>query len=256
MFKHRVCVFILSVVATSAMATNHDEYQSAMAAWSRTLQTYVDEQGRTDFRALASDRADLQQFVNFVAVTSPASHPQLFVTDEAVLAYHINAYNALAMYGVVSEGLPRDFDGFFKRLRFFKFRTVVIGGRETSLQDFENDVIRPLGDSRVHFALNCMVKDCPRLPRQPFQSQNIEQQLTAATEEFFSKQKHIRIDANKHILYLSKILDFYIKDFVPSGKQQDLIDYVNRYAKMVVPAGYRVKFIEYDWTINQQSSAS
>ena len=256
MFKRFICAFVLCVTASSAMATNHEEYQSALAGWSRTLQMYVDEQGRTDFKALASNTGDLQQFVSFVAVTSPASHPHLFASDKEVLAYHINAYNALAMYGVISEGLPRDFDSFFKRLRFFKFRDVVIGGRETSLQDFENDVIRSLRDPRVHFALNCMVRDCPRLPQQPFLAQNLEQQLEAAALEFFAKKKHTRIDAEKRTLYVSKILDFYTKDFVPSGNKRDLLDYVNRYAKMAVPEGYRVEFIQYDWTINQQPKAS
>ena len=37
-----------------------------------------------------------------------------------------------------------------------------------SLYTLENDVIRPLGDERVHFALNCMVVSCPRLPRVAF----------------------------------------------------------------------------------------
>jgi len=168
------------------------------------------------------------------------------------LAYHLNAYNALAMYGVISENIPADFDSFFKRLSFFKFRSVVIGGQKTSLQNYENDVIRLFGEPRVHFALNCMVRDCPRLPMQPFNGETLEQQLESATQEFFDKAKHIRVDEYKRILYVSKILDFYTEDFVPSGKAKDLLGYVNGYAKMKVPADYRVKFIDYNWTINQQ----
>jgi len=45
-------------------------------------------------------------------------------------------------------------------------------------------------------------------------------------------------------------------DFVPSGNKHDLLDYVNRYAEMTVPEGYRVKFIPYNWTSNQQPGAS
>lgn len=252
MFKRFFCVLVLAVIAYPAMATSQEDYQTALASWSRTLQMYVDEQGRTDFRALASDNDDLRQFVSFVESTSPASHPDLFATDEEVLAYHINAYNALAMYGVIDEGIPSDFDGFFKRLSFFKLRSVVVGGKKTSLYDYENKVIRPLDEPRVHFALNCMVKDCPRLPQEVFQANTLEQQLEAAAQEFFNKDKHIRIDADKRTVYVSKILDFYTEDFVPSGKARDLTEYVNRYAKMMVPEGYRVKFIDYNWTINQQ----
>lgn len=252
MLKRFVCVFLLAVIAYPAMATNHEDYQTALASWSRTLQLYVDEQGRTDFLALASDNDDLRQFVSFVESTSPASHPDLFATEDEVLAYHINAYNALAMYGVINEDIPSDFDGFFKRLSFFKLRSVVIGGKKTSLYDYENKVIRPLQEPRVHFALNCMVRDCPRLPQEVFQADMLEQQLDTAAQEFFNKDKHIRIDADKRTVFVSKILDFYTEDFVTSGKVSDLTEYVNRYAKMMVPESYRVKFIDYNWTINQQ----
>ena len=43
-----------------------------------------------------------------------------------------------------------------------------VGGKTISLYKLENDVIRPLGEERVHFALNCMVVSCPRLPRAAF----------------------------------------------------------------------------------------
>jgi len=235
-----------------AQASRPQQYETALAGWVRTLEQFVDEQGRTDFQALASNADDLRDFVRFVEVTSPASDPALFVTEAEVLAYHINAYNALAMYGVISEGIPADFDSFFKRLRFFKLRSVLIGGQKISLQDYENKVIRPMGEARVHFALNCMVRDCPRLPRQPFWATTLEQQLESAAQEFFNSPQHIRVDAEKRILYVSKILDYYTEDFVPSGKVKDLLAYVNRYIKMQVPEGYRLKFIDYGWNINQQ----
>lgn len=255
MLKRFMCVFALVIIACPVKATNHEDYQAALASWSRTLQTYVDEQGRTDFVALAADSSDLREFVSFVESTSPASHPKLFVTADEMLAYHINAYNALAMYGVISEGIPSDFDSFFKRLKFFKWRAVVIGGQKTSLSNYENEVVRPLGDPRVHFALNCMVKDCPRLPREPFLAKTLEMQLEQAVREFFAKDKHFRTDVGNRTVYVSKILDFYTEDFIPSGEARDLVDYVNRYIEVKIPEDYRVKFMDYNWTINQQPDA-
>jgi Protein of unknown function, DUF547 len=252
MFKSLLCAFVLCVMASPMQAADLQQYEAAQASWARTLEQFVDEQGRTDFRSLAEDAEDLFLFVGFIESTSPASNPELFATQDDVLAYHLNAYNALAMYGVINENIPADFDSFFKRLSFFKFRSVVIGGQKTSLQDYENDVIRLLDEPRVHFALNCMVRDCPRLPMQRFNGEILEYQLESATQEFFNKAKHIRVDEDKRILYVSKILDFYTEDFVPSGKTIDLLGYVNAYTKMNVPADYRVKFIDYDWTINQQ----
>lgn len=229
-----------------------ESYTEALQDWAVVLEKFVDVQGRAAFDDLARDRATLDRFVAYVGRVSPDSAPDEFETPEKTLAYHINAYNALAMHGVIEEGIPADFDGVFKRAGFFKFRKVIIGGKKTSLYDYENKVIRPLGEPRVHFALNCMVRDCPRLPRQPFLASKLDEQLQAATLEFFGKDRHLRIDAEREAVLVSEILRFYTEDFVASGKRQDLPAYINRYREEAIPAGYKVRFIPYDWSINRQ----
>jgi hypothetical protein len=44
----------------------------------------------------------------------------------------------------------------------FYLRTFTVGRKSISLYKFENDLIRPLGEERVHFALNCMVSSAAR----------------------------------------------------------------------------------------------
>lgn len=252
MLRSIVCVFFLYTQVLPVAAMADEQFDAAMAAWSRTLERFVDDQGRTDFESLASETEDLRKFVDFIESTSPGSNPEQFASEDEVLAYHINAYNALAMYGVIDEGIPEGFNSFFKRAGFFKFRKVVIGNKKTSLYDYENKVIRPLHEPRAHFVLNCMVRDCPRLPREVFAAVTLDQQLEAASKEFFAKEKHFRLDADKQVAYVSSILDFYTKDFVPSGKAADLDSYINQYIEQPIPEGYGIKFIKYDWTINQQ----
>jgi len=235
-----------------SMAATEQDYQVALSHWAKVLETFVNAEGQTDFIALAKQADDLQAYVDFVARVSPQSEPFLFPAENDVLVYHINTYNALAMHGVIAAGIPADFDGFFKRLRFFKLRDIEIGGELTSLYDYENDVIRPLGEPRVHFALNCMVRDCPRLPTVPFDAEMLDQQLDQLTGEFFNKQKHLVVDSENKRVYVSEILDFYTEDFVASAKPQDLLSYIQQYHDRPIPDHYHVKFIDYDWTINQQ----
>ncbi len=230
------------------------DYDDALSRWAAVLQRFVDAEGRIDFAGLQAKRGELDRFVDFIARKAPWSEPQMFPTPEAALAYHINAYNALAMHGVLEEGVPEGFNSFFSRAAFFKFRDVKVGGRETSLYDYENKIIRPLGEPRVHFALNCMVRDCPRLPREPFRAAKLDAQLEAVTREFFSKDKHVRIVPDRKEIWLSEILDFYTEDFIGRNRAQDLIPYVNRYLPEPVPAEFRVRFIPYDWTINRQEA--
>ena len=238
----------------SSLAATQADYDLALSHWSKVLEAYVNEQGQIDFISLAKQPDNLLAYVDFVAGVSPETEPVLFPTKADVLSYHLNTYNALAMYGVISKDIPNDFDSFFKRLWFFKLQEVVVGREATSLYDYENKVIRPLGESRVHFALNCMVKDCPHLPRKAFVAETLEQDLTQLTHQFFNTQKHLWLDNDLRIAYVSEILDFYTEDFVVSGKAQDLLSYINQFRDIAIPKDYRIKFIDYDWTINQQSS--
>jgi hypothetical protein len=215
------------------------------AAWARVLATHVDGQGRIDFAAMQTDSKDLDTYVAWIAQNDPRSQPAAFATRDEQLAFYINSYNALAMYNVLHAGvLPVD------TAKFFYFRALKVGGRWISLYDYENKVIRPLGEERVHFALNCMVRACPRLPQTPFAAGQLEGQLDAAAREFCNQPLHVEPMPAANKVRLSQILDFYTEDF--TSKAPSLIDYCNRYRTDKIPATWAVEFIPYDWTLNQR----
>lgn len=248
-------LFLLISIATMSMATSAPVQDTIGMSvrewetlWTRILADHVDGQGHIDFGALKRAHADLDRVVAFIATVDPASRPQLFPSLETRLAYYINAYNALAMYGVVDAGVPNSLGGLTK-FKFFYLRRFTIGGKSVSLYSFENDVIRPLGEERVHFALNCMVVSCPRLPRTAFTADQVDHQLRTAAQEFVNETRNVRVDAAARTVWLSAIFNFYTKDFlahVPS-----LIDYVNRYRTGPIPQDFGVRYLDYDWTVNQ-----
>ena len=94
------------------------------------LTRFVDDAGRTDFEGLAQDHDALIRYVEWLAKHGPRSTPAEFASAEAVLVYHINAYNALAMDGVIERGIPRNFSNFFKRAGFFRIPWNRRGRRE------------------------------------------------------------------------------------------------------------------------------
>ena len=241
-----------ALIAVAPVFAAPATFADALRLWSSVLTRFVSEQGRTDFSALAAERTSLDEFVAYVARVSPAASPDLFPRSADVLAYHLNAYTALAMKGVIDEGVTDGFTSFFKRQLFFRFRKVTVGGVSMSLSTYENDVIRPLGAPRVHFALNCLVRSCPRLPQEAFSADELEDQLEAAAREFLNDPRNVRVDAAAREVWLSSILDFYTKDFAADGKRGGLIAYVNRYRDERIDPGFAVKFIPYDWTRNSQ----
>ena len=218
-------------------------------AWAHVLEKFVDAQGRVNFSGIATDRAELDRFIAYVYDVGPNNHPQHFPTPEHVLAFHINAYNALAMHKVIESGIPRSLAGFAK-VGFFYFGKVQVGGQPISLYDYENKVIRTLGDPRIHMALNCMSVGCPRLPREPFFPERLNEQLDRETRLFFNDASYLQVDARARTVKLSEILKFYSEDFL--AKAPSLTAYANQFRPAAVPTDYAVEFIPYDWTINRQ----
>jgi hypothetical protein len=257
MIAKLIFLLVLSLVSACTRfipppAALHTTADAPAEAWARVLQQTVDTQGRVNFAQLARDRTDLERYLVYVAAVSPQSHPAMFPNRWEVLAYHINTYNALAMYAVLANNIPVALDSFPKRVRFFKFTAYQIGGEKISLYDYENAIIRPLGEPRVHFALNCMATSCPRLPRVPFRAEHLDQQLNEAASEFFNSVKHVQVDASKRLVSFSEILRFYTRDFVRVGVAPSLIAYANTYCQQPIPEDFRVDFIPYDWTIYTQ----
>jgi hypothetical protein len=214
-------------------------------AWEEVLRARVDAQGRVDFAGIAAAPGPLSAIV--AEIGSARSEG---ATREAVLAWRINAYNALAMLGIVRRGIP-DSLGLVGRYAFFVNTTVRVAGRDTSLKSFEDDVIRPMGEERIHFALNCMVRGCPRLPREAFRAARLEAQLAAAAREFCESGYHVRPDPGRQVVFVSQIFQFFTGDFVPA-KAPTILAYINRWRRQPVPESWTLRYFEYDWSINRQ----
>ncbi|HKC23237.1 MAG TPA: DUF547 domain-containing protein [Thermoanaerobaculia bacterium] len=231
--------------------------------WSKVLGKFVDQRGYVNYDALAKDRADLDRFLAAVEKTSPKSNPEMFPTKNDQLAYWINAYNAQVFKGVLARGPEKESvwkGGLVSGYSFFVGMDIVLGGEKTHLKTLEDKTIRDgFKDPRIHAALNCASKGCPRLPQTAFLPEKLDQQLDQGMTEFLAEKRNVTVDDASKTVTLSKILDWFSKDFLgyeaahgnPSGTQ---IDYVNRYraSNPKVPKDYKVKFFEYDKSINKQ----
>jgi len=217
--------------------------------WSRVLNRHVDDAGRVNFAAVASDRADLDRFVAWVYDVGPQNQLAAFPSPAHVLAYHLNAYNALAMHKVLEKDIPQTLTG-LRKVSFFYFGKVQVGGERITLYKYENEVIRKLNDPRMHVALNCMSVGCPRLPREAFLPERVNEQLDREARRFYNEDRNVQVDDATRTLRLSEILKFYTDDFLAVAPS--LAAYVNKYRDKKVPEDYQVEFIPYDWTINRQ----
>ena len=242
------------------------------------LRRHVDAGGRVDYRTASVDRADLDRYVAQLARISPDSHPEWFPTDADRLAYWINAYNAsvihlvLHYYPITSVRDIRPPVPFFFLPRlagFFVFQRVTLGGRETSLRALEDDVIRGrFSEPRVHFALNCASRSCPRLPNRTFTSAGLDTELEREAGRFAAEERNVRIDVAGGTIFLSSIFSWYETDFTDwvkrhrPGEEATLQRYLPPYlsetqaAQLHACARCRVEFVPYYWALNDRHAAA
>jgi hypothetical protein len=62
------------------------------------------------------------------------------------------------------------------------------------------------------------------------------------------RPNYIEVDEKNKILVMNKIFEWYQDQF--SFNAGSLANFVNKYRFYEVPVDYEVKFMEYDWTIN------
>jgi hypothetical protein len=98
-----------------------------------------------------------------------------------------------------------------------------------------------------------MVVSCPRLPRVAFSAAGFEGQLDTAARGFIGDTRNVWIEHAKREVWLSAIFDFYTGDFLAHAPS--LIAYVNRYRAAQIPADFKVRLLEYHWTVNHRKWA-
>ena len=229
--------------------------------WSRVLATFVTDEGRVAYGALAADPTELKAFLSRIASEGPKTTPERFPGRPDRLAYYLNAYNALVFDGVLKRGPESESvwkGGLVSGYSFFVGMKVRLDGGETNLKALEDKLIRKgFADPRIHAALNCASLGCPRLPREAFLPERLDEQLDGAMREFVEEERNVSVDAAGRTVTLSKIFDWFEDDFLDFEKAHGnanpvLLDYVNRYRTRETPIDrtFRVRFAPYDKRIN------
>ena len=215
------------------------------------LQEHVLGNGTVRYAALHAGLEPLDRFVQQIAAVSPDSHPTLFPSREHRLVYWLNTYNALVLWAFAKD-YPDNKDrlrGAVGRALFFYRTKFTVGGRQRSLDDIETNSIRkPFAEPRIHFAIVCASTGCPWLAREPFTAEMLDRQLEKRTRLFLSQERNLRVDPAGRALTVSKIFDWFAKDF--GGSADAVVRFIGRYRPEVARGAWKFRYLEYDWTLN------
>jgi len=248
---------LLSVDLQSAGTQSQVSHQ----AWDTFLQSYTqlgaDGVVRVNYGAVsAEDKQKLEAYIDTLEGYDTAQF-----TRDAQLAYWINLYNALTV-SVILDHYPvdsiRDIRNGITDFGPWNENRVTVNGRELSLHDIENGIVRPLwsDDPRTHYALNCAALGCPNLSQTAYTAQNIQQELQARAVAYINDPRGVSI-ADDGGVTISKIYSWYRGDF--GGSNDAILSHLQEYANSDLKAALEQSSgiaYAYDWSLNDTATGS
>jgi len=228
--------------------------------WDGLLRRYVDENGNVAYAQWKKSAQDTQALDSYLAILSSAS-PRARASKEATLAFWINAYNAVTVRGILREYPTSSIRNHTAKLVGYNIwddLLLTVGGSGYSLNQMEHEVLRKMGEPRIHFAIVCASRSCPRLLNEAYTATKLNDQLTTNTKAFFAQPGNFRHDAARRQFKLSSILQWFASDFGDSQavRLRTIAPYLpTREAfDAAVANSVSVSYLDYDWGLNDQAA--
>ncbi len=242
-----LAAFLLSV-PVAASALDLDAYAAILEAHTRDVDDIATV--RVDYDALRTS-PEWAALVESLDDVDPAA-----LSRDEQFAFWTNAYNILAI-DVVVKGRPensiRDLGNFLSPV--WKKEAGRVNGKPVTLDQIEHEILRPMGDARVHGAVVCASLICPPLRREPYRAATLDAQLDDNVRRWLADpRKGVRVDRNRNTVHLSSILKWFAEDFEKDG---GVVAFAAKYAPEADAAWLaenpdpRVRYIDYDWSVNR-----
>ena len=169
-------------------------------------------------------------------------------TDKERLAFYINAYNILAIKMVIDhwpvEGI-KEIGNFFSPV--WKKDVGMINRQIITLHHVEHEILRKMGDPRIHMAIVCASVSCPDLRDEAYTANQLDQQLDDQSRLFVTNSKKGVLQRGK-TLHVSKIFDWFEDDFHVVGGVKK---FIQRYRKDIPNNAEIDADIDYNWNLNK-----
>jgi Protein of unknown function, DUF547 len=267
--KRILLSIVALLVSVNALALDH-----SYKAWDDLLKKHVryvqdGNASRVDYAGFAKDHAQLKAVLDDYSKVTRSEFDSW--TKPQQQAFLINAYNAFTVE-LILIGYPdlksiRDLGSFVTKpwsRKFFK-----LFGQESYLDFIEHEMLRKQGvydDPRVHVGVVCASIGCPMLRNEAFVAEKLDAQLDDGMKRFLSDRSRNRYNPQSRKLEISKIFDWYGKDFEKGHKgfasvKGTMARYADQLADkpedraLVKAEKADISFLDYDWSLNDVKSS-
>ncbi len=245
------------------------------------LKTFVDDKGMVDYKTLRRKRLKLKALLQEFDNLDPNEYRTWPKEDK--IAFWLNAYN-IQMLKIITDNYPikssrilRLYPGWGPNSILhikgiwtnYKF---LVMDEEFTLGEIDRRFFRKeFDDPRIFFAISNAGLSSPPLRNEPYYGYKLNEQLDDQARRFLSSPPAFRIDKEKQRVYLSSLfqsssygkefiskfaIDKKFKDQEPAARA--VLNFITNYVpddkvSFLEVGKYSVKFMKYDWTINDGS---
>jgi len=222
---------------------------AVQANYAEVLATYVDENGMVNYAGLSENRQPLDDYIE--SLQHPGAEGW---TQKDWIAFWINAYNARTLQ-VIVDHYPIENKRWFQPDNSIKQisgawdeLTAKINGAARTLDEIEHEILRKqYSEPRIHMALVCAAKSCPKLRNEPYVGEKLNDQLADQSRDFLSRPDRFKVDGKT--AYLSPIFKWFADDF------DSVSEFIKTYSDKDI-SDRRIKYQSYDWSLNEQQRST
>jgi len=243
------------------------------------LKNYVDDKGMVDYKTLRRKRLQLKTLLDEFDELDPNVYNCWSKEDK--IAFWLNAYN-IQMLKIITDNYPirgsrwlnpfygpnsiRHIKGIWTKYKF------LVMDEEFTLSAIDKRFFRKeFDDPRIFFAISSASLSGPPLRNEPYYGYKLDEQLNDQIKKFLSSLLSFKIDGEEQIVYLSAIfqasqygkeftdkysIDRKFKDHGPTTRA--VLNFITNYVSesdvsFLEVGNYSVRYMRYDWTINDGS---
>ena len=243
--------FPLQSIGQGKVLTPHQSHKLHRQQFHKLLQKNVSKDGRVNYPGFIRDSIELNQYLKTLAANPPDEKTW---TKNEQMAYWINAYNAFTIQLIIKYYPLKSIQDIGSSIKIpfvntpWDIKFITIGKVRMDLNNIEHGILRKkFDDPRIHMALVCASKSCPRLLNEAYDPGRLDEQLNAQCVTFLNDNSRNRIAAQ--VAELSMIFKWYAADFNQNGNS--LVSFLNKYSRAKLKPDTRITYLQYDWTLNE-----
>jgi hypothetical protein len=265
-----VALLMFTVLITWASVGNTSTFDQSYAGYNALLERLVND-GHVDYQGLMSDAKALDRYLDAAADVRKTQFNDWAESER--LTFLICLYNAATLKLIVDHYPVKSIKKIGSIFRGpWDQPFVRLFGEIINLDNLEHDIIRKqYNEPRIHLALVCAAKGCPKLRSEAYVAERLDEQLDDQSRDYLSSPAGLHIDRERQVVYFSSIFKWYGEDFIadyaPASEfpgldqtERAVANFSSRYLSSsdrdyLKTGGYSVKYLDYDWSLNEQASS-